>query len=131
LSDTTDSDGDTLGGFEDVLGTFSADTITGDDGSNVIFGSNGDDVQSGLDGADTLAGDRGFDSSDGGLGVDRCQAEEQQNCEAGWPFRSAFDRAGRILTEAYPWRETLAKLRPGQGETRSQQWRVIVSVDRS
>ncbi|MBA2426764.1 MAG: calcium-binding protein [Actinobacteria bacterium] len=111
LSDNSDSDGDTLGGFEDVIGTFFADTVTGDDGPNVIFGFDDDDILSGLDGADTLVGDQGFDAGDGGLGTDRCQVEDQQNCEFGWS-RLSFGRAGRSFAEAYPWRETLAKLRP-------------------
>ena len=108
LSANTDSDGDTLASFEDVIGTFSADTLTGDDGSNVMFGSEGDDVLNGLDGADTLVGDGGFDASDGGLGTDRCQAEDQQNCEFGWPARG-LSRADRSFGGVYQWRRTMAR----------------------
>ena len=114
LSAGTDSDGDTLAGFEDVIGTFSDDTLTGDDGPNVIFGSDGDDVLNGLDGSDTLVGDGGFDSADGGLGTDRCQAEDSQNCEVGWPSRVL--RSDRSFTQDYPWRATLMMLGFGRPE---------------
>ncbi|CAN5407835.1 hypothetical protein BH18ACT16_BH18ACT16_08200 [soil metagenome] len=110
LSASTDSDGDTLAGFEDVIGTFSADTLTGDDGPNVMFGSEADDVLNGLDGADTLVGDRGFDAADGGLGTDRCQAEDQQSCEVGWPSRALRSRSNRSFTQDYPWRAKLRRL---------------------
>ena len=115
LSTNTDSDGDTLAGFEDVIGTFSPDKLTGDNGPNVIFGSDGDDVLGGLDGADTLVGDQGFDVANGGLGSDRCQAEDNQDCEVGWPTRTAVIRADRTLRSAYPWRETLARLGHSRG----------------
>ncbi len=109
LSDNTDSDGDTLAGFEDVIGTYSPDTLTGDDGPNVIFGVAGDDVLSGLDGADTLVGDQGHDAANGGLGSDRCQAEDQQDCEVGWS-RTTVGRADRGFSRDYTWRRTLARL---------------------
>jgi hypothetical protein len=41
LSTSTDSQGDTLAGFEDVFGTFLNDSITGDDATNEIFGVDG------------------------------------------------------------------------------------------
>jgi hypothetical protein len=110
LSANTDSDGDTLAGFEDVIGTFSADRLTGDDGPNVMFGSEADDVLNGLDGADTLVGDGGFDAADGGLGTDRCQAEDQQSCEVGWPSRALRSRSNRSFTQDYPWRAKLRRL---------------------
>ena len=109
LSDNTDSDGDTLAGFEDVIGTDFPDTLTGDDGPNVIFGVAGDDVLSGLDGADTLVGDQGHDAANGGLGSDRCQAEDQQDCEVGWS-RTSVGRADRGFSRDYTWRGTLARL---------------------
>ena len=44
LSDNSNSDGDTLAGFEDLIGSPFADHLTGDGGPNVIFGYRGDDV---------------------------------------------------------------------------------------
>jgi len=108
LSDNSNSDGDTLGGFEDLVGSPFADNLTGDGGPNVIFGYRGDDVLGGLAGADLLAGDQGHDSADGGDGTDRCQAEHQQNCEFGWSRSSA--RSDRTFDRAYLWRATLTRL---------------------
>src|SRR6266542_229037 len=81
LSGSTDSDHDTLAGFEDVLGTFEHDTLVGDGGPNVMFGSFGNDVLRGRGGDDTLVGDDGVDKAHGGPGTDRCQAEVQDSCE--------------------------------------------------
>ena len=108
LSDNSNSDGDTLAGFEDLVGSPFADNLTGDGGPNVIFGYRGDDVLSGLAGADLLAGDQGHDSADGGDGSDRCQAEHQENCEFGWSRSSA--RSDRTFDRAFLWRTTLRRL---------------------
>ena len=108
LSDNSNSDGDTLAAFEDLIGSPFADNLTGDGGPNVIFGYGGEDVLGGLAGADLLAGDGSFDSADGGDGSDRCEAEDQQNCEFGWARFSA--RSERTLDRAYRWGTTLARL---------------------
>jgi Ca2+-binding RTX toxin-like protein len=105
LSDNSDSDGDTLAGFEDLIGTFADDSLTGDDGTNMVFGSAGPDVISGLGGDDLLSGDGGFDQADGGLGADRCGGEVTRNCEITWPARTTPWPAG-----AYSWRATLKRL---------------------
>ena len=85
----TTSEGDTLAGFEDVLGTFFDDTITGDGGPNTIEGADGADELFGLAGDDVLFGgwadgfdDGSPDSADGGAGTDECDAETETNCEA-------------------------------------------------
>jgi RTX calcium-binding nonapeptide repeat (4 copies) len=82
LTTSSDSHGDTFAAFEDVLGTFFNDSITGDDGSNEIFGIDGNDQLFGLGGDDLLVGDEGTDSADGGLGTDQCDAETEAACEA-------------------------------------------------
>jgi Ca2+-binding RTX toxin-like protein len=82
LSTSTDSQGDTLAGFEDVFGTFLNDSITGDDATNEIFGVDGNDALFGLGGDDVLIGNGGSDSADGGLGTDQCAAETEVACEA-------------------------------------------------
>ena len=85
----TTSQGDTIANFEDVLGTFFDDTITGDGGANVIEGADGADELFGMAGDDTLFGgwsdgfdDGSPDSADGGDGTDTCDAEAETNCEA-------------------------------------------------
>lgn len=82
LSASTDSEGDTFANFEDVLGTFSDDSITGNDGANTLGGAGGDDQLFGLGGDDGLFGGGGNDAADGGLGTDECVAETETACEA-------------------------------------------------
>ena len=55
---------DTLIGIENVVGSDTADTITGDAGDNLIEGRGGDDLIAGLDGADVLIGGAGIDTVD-------------------------------------------------------------------
>jgi len=87
LNTQTDSHGDTLAGFENVLGTVFDDTITGNDASNTIEGSIGADNLFGLGGDDVILGgfigfaDQDADTADGGLGSDACDAETETNCE--------------------------------------------------
>ena len=63
-------DTDTISGFENVFGTRSADTISGDDMVNVLVGRDGNDSLSGRDGDDTLTGEAGNDTMEGGAGAD-------------------------------------------------------------
>jgi hypothetical protein len=96
LSIPSDSDGDTLAGFEDVWGTFYDDVLTGTDGANGIFGVDGDDL---------IAGDFpgfpefGVESADGGLGTDQWEAETEVNCEA-----DPQPAAPRALRAGTQWR---------------------------
>ena len=100
LSVPSDSDGDVLAGFENVLGTFFGDTISGDDGINELFGFRGADALSGLGGDDLLVGDGGADTADGGLGTDACDAETETNCETDPPPAVA----ARYMRSAYVWK---------------------------
>jgi len=68
------SDGDTLSGFENVMGSQGADTIKGNDESNVLVGNVGQDVIEGRGGDDTLMGGDGADTLRGGTGNDRISA---------------------------------------------------------
>jgi Ca2+-binding RTX toxin-like protein len=84
----TTSQGDALAGFENILGSFYDDTISGDEAANTIEGADGADTISGLGGDDVLWGgwsdpfdDGSIDSADGGLGTDQCDAETEVNCE--------------------------------------------------
>jgi Ca2+-binding RTX toxin-like protein len=62
-------------GFEDVVGSFGDDTISGSAGANVIDGHNGNDTLSGLGGDDFLIGDNGNDHLSGGDGDDRLDGD--------------------------------------------------------
>jgi Ca2+-binding RTX toxin-like protein len=80
------AEGDSISGFENLLGTFAHDTLTGNTGANtidgyggndIIFGEAGDDVLRGGQGDlgdgvgnDTLDGGAGNDTLDGGDGAD-------------------------------------------------------------
>ena len=57
-----DAAGDTMSGFEQVLGSSFADTITGDTNANTLWGLGGDDILIGNLGADVLKGGAGNDS---------------------------------------------------------------------
>lgn len=65
-----DAAGDTLTGFENLLGSANNDTLTGSSAANVLTGGAGSDALSGREGADTLNGGDGNDSLDGGMGGD-------------------------------------------------------------
>jgi Ca2+-binding RTX toxin-like protein len=111
LSTQTDSHGDTLAGFENVLGTAFDDTITGDDATNELEGSTGADVLLGLGGDDVILGgffgfaDQDADTADGGLGSDACDAETETNCETN-PVARASARHAIAARFAYSpsWR---------------------------
>jgi len=59
-----DAQGDTLATIENVTGSASGDTLTGDGGVNVLDGGDGDDTLAGLGGADSLVGGAGNDTAD-------------------------------------------------------------------
>jgi Ca2+-binding RTX toxin-like protein len=67
-----DAQGDTLSGFENLLGSNFADTLTGNTGANRLDGGAGEDTLDGGGGNDTLVGGAGVgrDSLDGGAGAD-------------------------------------------------------------
>ena len=50
-----DAEGDSIRGFEHIIGSEHADTLTGDDGDNLIRGGGGADTLDGGGGADTLS----------------------------------------------------------------------------
>lgn len=62
LAAGTASDGDTLSGFEAVIGTAYADTLTGDANANRLEGGDGNDTLNGGGGADTMIGGNGDDT---------------------------------------------------------------------
>ena len=62
----TTSDGDSVAGFEDIVGSFYADDLTGSNVANFIAGADGDDTISGRTGDDTLIGEAGDDTAIGG-----------------------------------------------------------------
>lgn len=62
--------GDTISGFERVLGSAGSDTLTGDGGANALWGGDGADSLSGGAGSDTIDGGAGADTIRGGDGAD-------------------------------------------------------------
>lgn len=56
--------------IENVIGSWSADTINGNDAANQLIGNAGDDTISGGLGDDQIWGGRGSDAIDGGDGID-------------------------------------------------------------
>ena len=57
-----DAAGDTITGFENLIGSGQNDTLVGTSGDNVIDGAGGDDVIQGFTGTDTLRGGAGNDT---------------------------------------------------------------------
>ena len=61
---------DRIDGFENILGSAFADTLTGDGNANRLDGAAGNDTLNGGNGNDTLLGGAGADTLDGGGGND-------------------------------------------------------------
>ena len=71
LNSGGDATGDVVSiGFENVVGSAFADTLTGDATGNTLVGMAGDDTLDGGGGNDLLIGGAGADRMDGGAGVD-------------------------------------------------------------
>ncbi|MCW0180694.1 MAG: calcium-binding protein [Zavarzinia sp.] len=70
---TNDAVGDSYFSIENVIGTNSADIISGDSGANRLQGLDGDDSLDGGGGNDTLIGEAGSDTLTGGEGDDVLQ----------------------------------------------------------
>ncbi len=64
-----DAEGDTISGFERVVGSKHDDTLTGDASDNRLNGGRGADTLSGEDGDDYIRGGEGADFLDGGSGL--------------------------------------------------------------
>ena len=62
---------DNYKGIEGVIGTDSADTLTGDGGANILIGGGGNDILIGGGDDDILIGGLGADTLTGGAGADR------------------------------------------------------------
>ncbi len=76
--------GDTLAGFESVLGSSFADVLSGNDDANHLLGQGGDDTLAGFDGDDLLLGTTGIDTFSAGDGTDTCDfvaGEVHLSCE--------------------------------------------------
>jgi len=76
LSYGGDANGDTLVSIENVEGSYFADSITGDDGSNDLQGLSGDDTLQGMGGNDKIYAGRGNDSLIGGTGDDQAYGND-------------------------------------------------------
>jgi Ca2+-binding RTX toxin-like protein len=71
--------GDTISGFENVVGSAFADTLTGNNLVNVLAGLAGKDTLRGMGGNDTLIGGAGADVLDGGTGTDTADYSTSAN----------------------------------------------------
>jgi len=78
---------DTLRTFENLTGSFKADTLTGDTGANVLWGGGGADRLRGLGGNDTLNGGNGADTAD----YSRARLAVQVNLPTGTAFGDGDD----------------------------------------
>jgi Ca2+-binding RTX toxin-like protein len=77
---------DQVSGFEGIIGTIGADTLTGDGAANYLYGEAGNDLLHGLDGDDWMTGDEGPDTAEGGAGFDNCAGFSQESsCEGSQP----------------------------------------------
>ncbi|MDO9584374.1 MAG: hypothetical protein Q7J24_14885, partial [Desulfomicrobium sp.] len=66
----TDAVGDTLIGIDHAVGTYSDDTLIGNDQNNDMYGLDGNDLMIGGKGNDYLRGQNGNDTLEGGEGAD-------------------------------------------------------------
>jgi Ca2+-binding RTX toxin-like protein len=65
-----DAQGDTIAGFENVVGSYYNDALTGTNGANRLFGALGNDTIRGGGGTDVVGGGSGRDEMWGGGGAD-------------------------------------------------------------
>ena len=65
-----EAQGDTITGFENILGSGLDDILSGTAGANFLSGFDGVDIISGVGGDDIIAGGTGSDELHGGDGVD-------------------------------------------------------------
>lgn len=70
LNNRGEANGDAYSSIENLYGTVSDDTLSGDGQNNTIIGDQGADTINGRDGDDTLLGADGNDFIDGGAGAD-------------------------------------------------------------
>ena len=68
-----DAEGDTITGFENLIGSSHADTLIGSEVDNELVGGEGDDTLWGMAGDDLLIGGAGNDTMSGGSGDDRLE----------------------------------------------------------
>ena len=95
-----DAAGDVLINIENVIGSGSADSLTGDAGNNVLYGGAGSDTIIGGTGNDTLTGGAGADNLNGGIGTDMADYSTSGAALSINLATSAFsgDAAGDVLT---------------------------------
>ncbi len=82
---------DTLASIENVIGTATADSLTGDHRDNVLIGGGGDDRLRGNDGDDPLDGGSGADRIDGGDGNDTVGAGDGADTVSGGDGNDTID----------------------------------------
>ncbi|MBL8562479.1 MAG: hypothetical protein JNN06_09375 [Gemmobacter sp.] len=104
LTATGRAAGDSLTGFEAILGSAQGDHLRGNRAANLLAGQGGDDRLEGGKGRDTLQGGDGADTLSGGAGADRFLLNSQSEAGDRITDFSGADRIGLA-----------ASLLPGQG----------------
>lgn len=90
--------GDTLTGFEQVLGSDHDDHITGSSVDNTLVGGRGNDQIWGVDGHDDISGGDGNDTLNGGQGNDRIWGDAGNDViTASWGADTIYGGAGRDI----------------------------------
>ncbi len=96
-----DAEGDTITGFEVVIGSALGDNITGRTVQDTLFGGDGDDVLIGETGADSLSGDAGDDSLFGGFAADSLDGGDGDDLLSGGFGDDEIDGGAGIDTGDY------------------------------
>ncbi len=94
---------DTLFAFDNVAGSWVADSLTGNAGANSLDGRGGNDTLTGGGGADTLLGDTGNDTLFGGQGIDQLRGgvgADVFGFQGGAGTQGTFARAQSLGTDS-------------------------------
>jgi Ca2+-binding RTX toxin-like protein len=107
-----DAQGDAIAGFENVVGTGFADSLTGDGGDNVIEGGAGADTLAGGDGNDTVV----YSRSDAGVSID-LDANTASGGEAAGDAISGFENViGSAYSDVLTGNGAANSLEGGEGD---------------
>jgi Ca2+-binding RTX toxin-like protein len=133
-----DAEGDTILGFEDVLGSSGGDSLTGSSVANQLAGFSGSDKLSGLGGRDSLAGGLGSDTflytgvSDSGVGAAlRDLVQDFSRAESDRIDLSAIDAISGGPNDAFKFIDKAEFSAPGQVRFFAEGTHTIVEINNS